>query len=253
MKKLTLLLIASLLFIGSWFAYEVQPWDNALLTKIYDRIDAKFVSSHNDLLAVEQSMDYIMLRYGTSDKNTYFLEKIQNYLREKLYRATDASVFVCLDAVVQNNDTVTISYSLMTEEWITISLSKGEYTMMETTEILFNPGNWQLIEWINEEVLWLSEWKTTWVAISHRDAYGWYVDWLRIVLPRQAVEQISQDALVIDQRVHMNIELNWKTVKKEGFIKEIGTESVLVDFNEPLAWHWILWTITVESLFKNCN
>lgn len=253
MKKTLLLLIIGLFFTTPAFTYDIQPWDNALLTKIYDRIDEKMIADYDDMLVLEQSMDYLMLRYGNSEKNEYFLTKIHDYLRERLYRATSSSTFVCINEHTQNNDTVTISYNLTTEEGKNISLSKGEYTLQETTDLLFNPGKWSVPEGVEEAVLWMKLYETTWVAISHRDAYGSH-DWhLLIELPRQAVEEISPQTLEIDQRVTMNILVWWKTMKKEWFIKEITIESVLVDFNEPLAGHGLLWVITIEWLFKSCQ
>lgn len=253
MKKLFLMFFVFMLLVSTWFAYDVQPWDNALLTKIYDRIDEKMITDHHDLLMLEDSMNYLMMKYWTTEKNRYFLEKIQEYLIERLYYATTSSTFVCLQENVQNNDTVTITYMLTTEEWKTISLSKWEYTLEETAPLLFNPGSGNLIEWIETSVLWMKVNERKWVDISYRNAYWSYAEALVIKLPRQLVEQISEHELAVDQRVHMSILIDGKLVKKEGFIKEIGTESVIVNFNKPLAWHDITGMIKLENLFKHCS
>ncbi len=253
MKKILLSLLVLPVFFWTWFTYEVQQWDNTLLTKIYDQIDNKLVTHPQSLVLIDENMPQLQVKYWTSEKNTYFLTKIWDYIKERLYVWVDADSFVCLQEKVQNQDTVTISYNLMTEEWINISLSKWEYTLQDTTPLLFNPWSWSIIEGIEREVLWMKMSQRKGVRISHREAYWSEDTGLFVTLPRQAVENISETSLKIDQRVHMNIVINWVASKRQWFIKEIWTESVIIDFNRPLAGHWIIWLIQIDNLFKNCQ
>jgi len=253
MKKIILFCIACTVFLSQWFAYDIQPGDNALLNTIYNKIDEKTQSNPDSMVKLYNALPYLTLKYATSEKDYYFLDKIKEYLTERLFAATNSSQFICFHEYVQNNDTVTISYDLVTDEWKNISLSKGEYTLQETNDILFNPGNWKFIQWIEYEVLWLTQWARKWVEIQARNAYWSHEKSLVVALPRHEVEKISSELLEIDQRIHMYVIYQWNAVKMQGFIKNIWTESVLIDFNEPLAWHALLWVLKVESLFKHCN
>lgn len=72
-----------------------------MLTKIYDRIDQKMITNVDDLVAIHDLMPLLILQYGHSEKNTYFLSKIDEYLVERLYRATSAPTFSCIAERVQ--------------------------------------------------------------------------------------------------------------------------------------------------------
>lgn len=253
MKKIVSLGIVLLATISFVWAYSVQPWDNALLTKIYDRIDEVYSVDYTKLTRLHELMDYLILKYGTTEKNKYFFDKIADYTKERLFRAVTSSKFICLDEYIQEWDSVTIEYVLKVEDGRTISLAKWEYTYENTLPILFNAGKGQIIEGVDQSVMWEKKWDRYGVMIDENEAYGRHQWSLVMNFPRQEVENISPNAVVPWQRVFMELWIEWTSQRVQWFVKNVDAEQVTVDFNLPLAWKNLHWVISINAVFKDCG
>ncbi len=236
-------------------SYSVQPWDNALLTKVYDRIDELLETNPDRLVRVYDSMHLLQMRYGSNPKSNYFLTKITDYLTERLYRATHAPTFVCLADRVQWSDTVTLQYRLSTDQWTLISLSSGDTVTEMPLSIVFNAWKGHMISWVDEAVYGMRVGAGKWVLLRHQEAYGPFYQSLLIELPRAVVAELVTEPVTVWSSVTMTVTdaENTDSVQLTGRVTSLNTETVTVDFNAPLAWESLQWILIVEGLFKHCT
>lgn len=259
MKKLflltTVLLSACVASIGMPVsAYDVQAGDNSLLTKVYDWIDAKIADGeYKDMLALYDLIDYMEVKFGKNEKSAYFIEKIEEYLTERLFRANLASDFVCLPSYVQTGDTVTLWYDLRDNDWLLVSLAKEKQVYEQPIPLVFNVGKEQVVGAVEGAVLWMSLAERKWLIISPKQGWGSTDRWLITWFSRAVVESAAKDPLYVWQRYNAVFERNWKIINTSWIIVSMDAEQVVIDLNGPLVNKTVSWVIAVKGLFKKCR
>lgn len=238
-----------------WDNYTVQSWDNAQLSGLYDRIDAHMEAWNTQkLLWVYDQLHKLDLLYGTTARNQYFLTKIEDYLTERLFRASTAPDFACIADRVQKGDTVTLEYALKTLDGEQISLSS--WMVSETDEreaILFNVWKWSFTQWIDQATYGMRAWSTQWVHLDYQDMYGPAYDNLVVELPRGVVTDALSTPLQSWSRVVLPVMLEDELIQAQWHVVSYDAERVVVDFNAPLAWEDIVGIMSIDALFKNCG
>lgn len=236
-------------------AYDIQPWDNALLNNIYDAIDQKIAEGNsNQMLALYDMMEFFSVKYSSNEQSMYFVEKMEEYLRERLFRATDASTFVCLLSHVQKGDTVTLGYDLRDDDGILISLATNDNTYEQPSELAFNAGVRQIVYDIDQAVLGMSITERKHIYFAPGDVYGSWHEWLVSSYPRQTVEAVATQPLEVGATFTATFQdSRGKTLKKQWAIYSLDTETVQLDFNHPLADKAVSGVVAVKWLFKKCH
>lgn len=254
MKKILILAVVILSSVGwSLFAYNVQPWDNALLTTVYDRIDAVFVEDHTKLMTFLDSVFIYELRFKNDAQSWYFLEKIKEYIHGKLYTFVDSSKYICLDSRVQYGDSVTLNYTLQTTDGKKVTLPLGLETMQEENlALIFNAGKWQVIRGIDYDVLGKQSDKNYGVYLQPHDARWISRSWLILSLPTASVLQIAPNVAVWNT-LTMSIEIGGVNQKRSGIVVSVDAETIAIDFNHVLVGEVIVGWYMIESFFKSCS
>lgn len=234
------------------FGYDVQAWDNALLTKVYDRIDEVYVKDHTKLINFMDTVLTQELRFAKTDQSKYFFWKISEYIHGKLYTFVEASTFVCIQDRVQFGDSTTIQYVLQYDLWF-VDLAK-EITLDAPSQksLLFNAGKWQIISWIDNSVLWKQEGKKYGVVVEPRQGRGNTQSSLIIDFPALEILEVYPH-IDTDDRVQVSVVLDGKEMLVNWKVVSVSAETIAIDLNHPLAWETLLWVYTIESFFKQCN
>lgn len=235
------------------YAYDVQPWDNALLTTVYDRIDEVYEQDHTKLITFLDSMFFYELKFRNDAQSDYFLEKIKEYAHGKLYTFVESSKYICIDNRVQYSDAVTLNYSLQTTDGKKVTLPLGQETMEEQNlALIFNAGKWQIVRGIDYDVLGKQSNKNYNVYLQTRDARWTTRPSLILSFPTVTVLEISPDVTVWDT-LTINIAVDGTTQKRSGIVVAIDAETIDIDFNHPLAGKVIVGWYAIESFFKSCR
>lgn len=236
-------------------AYNVQSGDNRLLTSIYNSIDKKIASGdHKEMIALYEMMDALSIRYSNNEKSMYFLNKMDEYLGERLFRATKASDFVCLASHVQQWDTVTLWYDLRSDNWLLVSIAQEKNVYEQPIELVFNAGKQQIVRGVDQAVLGMSIASRKNIMLNASQAYGeWHEGYVED-FPRQVIEPQAKNPLVAGQKFTATfINEDWAVVMKSWVIYSLDAETVRLDFNHPLASQAISGVIAVKGLFKKCQ
>jgi len=257
MKKLFVFVVALLALTTALptSAYDAQAGDNRLLTNVYNAIDEKIATGdHDQMLELYKMMDYLSIRYSGNEKSLYFVQKMDEYLGEKLFRATKASDFVCLPSYVQKGDTVTMWYDLRDNHGLLVSLSENLNAYEQPKELAFNAWIGQILKWVDEEVLWLSLGQRKNIYLTPSDAFGSHHNGLIRSFPRHVVEEQADRELAIGQIFTATFKsLNGKMTRQQGTIYAIDAETVKLDLNHPLSGRTVGWVLAVKGLFKKCR
>lgn len=254
MKRILLwvFLMSCFWYISFWYSYTVQPWDNALLTEVYDRIDEVYADDYTKLITFMDSIIWQEIRFAKSDQSKYFLSKIKEYIHWKLYKFIESPDFVCLPSRVQYWDSTTIDYILEYNKGFVDVLSANVSDTPSKKELLFNAWKWQVISWLDTAVLWKKQWKKYWVVIEPR-YWRWNIqDSLFVNYPTPALLQ-QYPTLEVGNTVKILATNKNKEVVMYGTIIATNAETTRIDLNHPLAWETLLWVFSVQNIFKNCN
>lgn len=255
MKKyliVTLLAVVSLASLPV-LAYDVQPGDNALLTKVYDRIDEVYQEDHSKLVEFLDVVLWYELRSRPTDQSEYFLAKIKEYTHGKLYMFEDSSAYICINDRVQIGDALEVDYILTNDDGEIINLPNGTIVTTATQKLGFNAWRGQLIQWFDHDMLWKQVWITYGVEIAPSGARGLSQQSMMLQLPTAWV-LANYPQIVLWDRIAMNVTFDRsKTQTYKWLVIDIDAEMITVDFNHPLAWQRMLGTYTIDSLFKTCK
>jgi FKBP-type peptidyl-prolyl cis-trans isomerase 2 len=245
-------MIGCFTFTSVGFSYSVQPWDNALLTKIYDRIDEVYKNDHTKLLTFSDAVFSQELRFAKTDQSKYFFWKIKEYINGKLYSFVESPEFVCLQERVQYGDATTITYRLQFDKWF-VQLPNGAITQTPSEKaLLFNAGKWQVIAWIDQAVLWDISWKNYGVVVEPRQ-WRWNIQNSLIIEYPTALLIQKYQTIFIGDGVQLRLELDGIESQVVWRVLSIDAESTMIDLNHPLAWETLLGVYTIENVFKDCR
>jgi FKBP-type peptidyl-prolyl cis-trans isomerase 2 len=254
MKKVCVFALVAMMSISTFSinAYDVQSGDNALLSKVYDRIDKVYEQDHTKLIRFLDSLLTYQIRYSWDPQSAYFLEKIIEYSEGKLYRFTTSPSFICLQDRVQYDDTVTLWYLLkpLGAEWSLHAIT-GEDRVSDN-DLVFTVGKRQVIRGLDEGMVWKKLAVKYASVIEARDAR--WVDQERLILSMPTGTALAQRPdLQVWDRVAMQVTIDNQTVLAKWIVHEIDAENTRIDFNHPQAWENIGAWYTINSFFKGCD
>lgn len=232
--------------------------DNRLLNSLYDKIDAVYATAPQKVVRAYTHLTYAKVKAAPHPAAAYYLEKLAEYIHGKLFTFTEQPNFVCLDTYVQKNDTVEVDYtikqlsgSLITTTLESVAREMGVPTSEIANMLAFNPGNKQVMKWLDTLVLWAIPNTPLAAVVEPKDAYGTYSDSKRITFSGDLapVIQVSNAG----ERVLMQVMLEDGAYMLIGTVVEKTANHAIVDFNHPHAGETVLLSAEVMKLFKACH
>lgn len=138
--------------------------------------------------------------------------------------------------IVAAGDTVSVEYQGKLPDGTVFDSSEKQGKPLE-----FVAGSGQMIQGFDAAVIGMQEGQEKTVTIQPEKAYGQYDNTKVVELPKSQFAE--PDKMVVGLPVHSETGVN-------GVIKEIKDDSIVVDFNHPLAGKTIIFWIKVVKIGK---
>lgn len=252
------LLVAVLCTIWSLssFAAAFSP-DNALLNKLYDKVDAMYATAPHRVLQAYHKLPYAKVLATKKPELAYYLEKIERYIHGKLFTFNEQPNFVCFSNYVQKGDTVEVDYTITepSGELITTTLASvakevGFPVDQIERRLVFNAWEKQVMNGMDQLVLWAPVDKRVAAVVEPKHAYGTYMEAKRVTFSGKLAPELQVAKL--HERVMMQVTVDDTQYMLIGTVVEKTAESATVDFNHPRAGETIILSLQVMNLFKAC-
>ncbi len=145
--------------------------------------------------------------------------------------------------VVQENSTITITYIG--------KLDNGEVfkTVNEDNPLTLKLGNQELPPTLEKALVGLQKGQSKTVRVPPEEGYGARQKLLVQNLKRKSLpESIQPKPGMI---LSLKVEKENETVQVPATVMEVSADSIVVDYNHPLAGHHLVYQVTVVSIASN--
>jgi FKBP-type peptidyl-prolyl cis-trans isomerase SlpA len=145
--------------------------------------------------------------------------------------------------VVQENSTITITYIG--------KLDNGEVfkTVNEDNPLTLKLGNQELPPTLEKALIGLQKGQSKTVRVPPEEGYGARQKLLVQNLKRKSLpESIQPKPGMI---LSLKVEKENETVQVPATVMEVSADSIVVDYNHPLAGHHLVYQVTVVSIASN--
>lgn len=251
MKKILALLFVSMLSVNWTFAYTQDELDikkdaytQGIISKIWDKIDA--LSYENAARIVDLIDDKIEGKYeweymSEDELNTFSLLLS---LRDVIINRTmidHASEWFVEETIVtaQSGDMVSVHYTLTLEDWMKLDSSLDRWE-----PFAFTIGQWHVIKWWDEGLVWREVWEKFNLVIAPEEWY-WIYD-------ETKTETVARSELVsfTDAWIELVVWAKLPTQFWEFEIIWVEEDSIIIDINHHLAWETLYFEIEVIEIEK---
>jgi FKBP-type peptidyl-prolyl cis-trans isomerase 2 len=231
--------------------------DNALLSKLYDKVDMMYETAPSRVLHAYHKLPIVKIAIKNNTELAYYLDKLEAYIHGKLFTFTEQPNFVCLDSYVQKNDTIEVDYTITQPDGVLITTTlesvareMGIPVAQIEHRLAFNAWTNQVMPGMDKLVLGAKLHENKTALLEPRDAYGSYNDDKRLTYIGNLPEEIQISE--VGERVMMKVDVDGEEYVLIGIVVEKNDSSALVDFNHPRAWETIILSLEVMNLFKAC-
>lgn len=147
--------------------------------------------------------------------------------------------------IVEKNDTVTLTFIG--------TLDNGEEFMIrdESHPLTVTIGESDLPPTVENGLIGLKEGESRKIVVDPDEGYGpRQKDLLQTINNKDFIKRVKPKPGMI---IHLNTTREGEDVKVPATVMEVSDESVVIDYNHPLAGHNLTYNVTISSIQKGAN